>query len=429
MLLGSAGTLLANRDFVAGEEMFLVVNADNLTDFDLRMLVDAHRESGRSRPIGVPGARAVGCGIVEVAGRPDRRLRGEARATHQRPRQRGPVRLRPEVFDEIPEPLPRDIGFDLLPRLVGRAAVVPLGDAYFADIGTPAALEHARDVWEAGRRAMIITRTPLRVGLVGGGTDLPDYYREHGGRVLNAAIDKYVYVVVKQRFDDDIYVNYSSKEIVSRVEDLEHELVREALHMAGVRGGVEITTLADIPSAGSGLGSSSAVTVGLLQALFAYQGRQLTAEELADRACAIEIDRCRKPIGKQDQYAAAYGGVCDIRFGPGDRVVVDQLPLTAQVRRAVQDELLLFFTGITRSANTILGEQTANIADRLPQLGMLRDLAGEAANGLREGDVDALGVALNKSWSAKRELASGVSNPAIDEAVEAALGAGAPAPR
>jgi D-glycero-alpha-D-manno-heptose-7-phosphate kinase len=272
---------------------------------------------------------------------------------------------------------------------------------------------------------MIITQTPLRVGLVGGGTDLPDYYREHGGRVLNAAIDKYVYVVVKQRFDDDIYVNYSTKEIVSRVEDLQHELVREALHMTGIRGGVEITTLADIPSAGSGLGSSSAVTVGLLQALFAYQGRQLTAEELADRACAIEIDRCRKPIGKQDQYAAAYGGVCEIRFGPGDRVVVDQLGLTPQVRRQVQGELLLFFTGITRSANTILGEQTANIADRLPQLGLLRDLAAEAANGLREGDVDALGVALNKSWAAKRELASGVSNAAIDDAVEAALSAGA----
>jgi len=167
------------------------------------------------------------------------------------------------------------------------------------------------------------------------------------------------------------------------------------------------------------------VTVGLLQALFAYQGRQLTAEELADRACAIEIDRCRKPIGKQDQYAAAYGGVCDIRFGPGDRVLVDQLALTPQVRRRVQDELLLFFTGITRSANTILGEQTANIADRLPQLNQLRDLAGEAANGLREGDVDALGVALNKSWTAKRELASGVSTSAIDEAVEAALEAGA----
>ncbi|HEY6742544.1 MAG TPA: hypothetical protein VI110_09325 [Lapillicoccus sp.] len=273
---------------------------------------------------------------------------------------------------------------------------------------------------------MIITRTPLRVGLVGGGTDLPDYYREHGGRVLNAAIDKYVYVVVKQRFDDDIYVNYSSKEIVSRVEDLQHELVREALHMTGIRGGVEITTLSDIPSSGgSGLGSSSAVTVGLLQALFTYQGRQLTAEALADRACAIEIDRCRKPIGKQDQYAAAYGGVCDIRFGPGDRVVVDQLALTPQVRRKVQEELLLFFTGVTRSANSILSEQTANIADRLPQLHQLRDLAGEAANGLRDGDVDALGVAMNKSWAAKRELASGVSTSQIDEAVEAAISAGA----
>lgn len=272
---------------------------------------------------------------------------------------------------------------------------------------------------------MIITQTPLRVGLVGGGTDLPDFYREHGGRVLNAAIDKYVYVVVKQRFDDDIYVNYSSKEIVSRVEDLEHELVREALHMTGIRGGLEITTLADIPSAGSGLGSSSAVTVGLLHALFAYRGRQVTAEELADRACAIEIDRCRKPIGKQDQYAAAFGGICDLQFGPGDRVFVDQLALTPAVRRQVQDQLLLFFTGTTRQANSILGEQKANIADRLSQLFQLRDLAGEAAGGLREGDVDALGVAVNKSWAAKRDLASGVSNPQIDEAVEAALGAGA----
>jgi D-glycero-alpha-D-manno-heptose-7-phosphate kinase len=272
---------------------------------------------------------------------------------------------------------------------------------------------------------VIVTQTPLRVGLVGGGTDLPDYYREHGGRVLNAAIDKYVYVIVKQRFDDEIYVNYSVKEIVSRVEDLQHELVREAMHMAGVRDGVEITTLADIPSAGSGLGSSSSVTVGLLHALFAYQGRQVSAEELADRACAIEIDRCRKPIGKQDQYAAAFGGLCDLQFGPGDRVFVDQLKLPPPMFRHVQAELLLFFTGITRSANTILGEQTANIADRLPQLTQLRDLAGEAVSGLRDGDVSALGTALNKSWEAKRALASGVSNSQIDESVEAALAAGA----
>jgi D-glycero-alpha-D-manno-heptose-7-phosphate kinase len=273
---------------------------------------------------------------------------------------------------------------------------------------------------------MIVTQTPLRIGLVGGGTDLPAYYREHGGRVLNAAIDKYVYVIVKQRFDDDIYVNYTKKEIVSRVEDLEHELVREAMHMAGIRGGVEITTLADIPSAGgSGLGSSSSVTVGLLHALFAYQGKQVCAEELAERACAIEIDRCRKPIGKQDQYAAAFGGICDIRFGPGDRVAVEEVRLPAEVRRRFQGELLLFFTGITRSANVILGEQTANVGDRIPQLDQLRDLAGEAVDGLRGGDVSAVGTALCKSWEAKRMLATGVSNRQIDDAVEAALAAGA----
>src|ERR1700722_2493262 len=156
---------------------------------------------------------------------------------------------------------------------------------------------------------MIITQTPLRIGLLGGGTDLPDYYREYGGRVLHCALDKYVYVIVKQRFDDDIYVNYSKKEIVSRVNDLEHELVREAMRMTGVVKGVEITTLADIPSAGSGLGSSSAVPVGLLRGLFVYQGHQVSAEELAERACTIEIELCGKPIGKQDQYISALGGI------------------------------------------------------------------------------------------------------------------------
>ena len=272
---------------------------------------------------------------------------------------------------------------------------------------------------------MIITQTPLRVGLVGGGTDLPSFYREHGGRVLNAAIDKYVYVVVKQRFDDDIYLNYSQKEIVSRVEDLRHDLVREAMHMAGVRHGVEITTLADIPSAGSGLGSSSSVTVGLLQALFAYQGVQLSAQELAERACSIELDRCGKPIGKQDQYAAAYGGICDLRFGPGDRVGVEQIHLEPALHRHLQGELMLFYSGITRSADTILREQTANVSQRLDQLGLLRDLAEGAAEALRNGDSDQVGIALNKSWEAKRDLASGVSNTMLDAAVDAAVDAGA----
>jgi D-glycero-alpha-D-manno-heptose-7-phosphate kinase len=274
-------------------------------------------------------------------------------------------------------------------------------------------------------RQMIITQTPLRIGLLGGGTDLPDYYREHGGRVLNCAIDKYVYVIVKQRFDDEIYVNYSKKEIVSRVEDLEHELVREAMWMTGVTNGVEITTLADIPSSGSGLGSSSAVTVGLLHALFAYRGRQVTAEELADRACTIEIDRCGKPIGKQDQYIAAYGGIRDIRFGPGDQVVAKELELPPIARRDLQRHLMLFYTGVTRSANSILAEQTANIKATRDQLDILRDLAGLAVDRLRSGDVDAVGEAMRKGWEAKRQLAAGISNAQVDSAVDRALEAGA----
>ena len=272
---------------------------------------------------------------------------------------------------------------------------------------------------------MIITQTPLRIGLLGGGTDLPSYYIEHGGRVLNCALDKYVYVIIKQRFDHDIYVNYSRKEIVSRVEDLEHELVREAMLMAGVTKGIEITTLADIPSAGSGLGSSSAVTVGLLHALFAYQGRQVSAEELAERACTIEIDRCGKPIGKQDQYIAALGGIRDITFGPGYAVVARELGISAPQRRALQQQIMLFYTGITRSADSILTEQSANVEATLPQLDLLRNLAGFAAEQLRNGDVDAIGPAVRESWEAKRKLASGVSNDQIDEAVTRALDAGA----
>ena len=273
---------------------------------------------------------------------------------------------------------------------------------------------------------MIITQTPLRIGLLGGGTDLPGFYRENGGRVLNCALDKYIYVIVKQRFDDDIYVNYSKKEIVSRVEDLEHELVREAMWMTGVTNGVEITTLADIPSAGgSGLGSSSAVTVGLLHALFAYRGRQVTAEELADRACIIELDRCGKPIGKQDQYIAALGGIRDIRFGPGDQVMAEELELPAATRRELQRHIMLFYTGVTRSANSILAEQTANIKATHDQLDVLRDLAGLAADRLRCGDVDALGEAMRKGWEAKRQLATGISNPQIDTAIDRALEAGA----
>lgn len=272
---------------------------------------------------------------------------------------------------------------------------------------------------------MIITQTPMRIGLLGGGTDLPDYYQEHGGRVLSCAIDKYVYVIVKQSFDDDIYVNYSKKEIVSRVSDLEHELVREAMLLTGVSSRVEITTLADIPSVGSGLGSSSAVTVGLLNALFTYQGLSLSAVEIAELACAIEIERCGKPIGKQDQYVAALGGIRDIRFGPGDAIAARELRLPTAELRAFQQHIMLFYTGVTRSTDPLLVEQSANIKANRPRFDFLRDLAGVAVDRLRDGDVAAVGTALRAGWEAKRRLAPGVSDAWIDAAVSRALGAGA----
>ena len=426
-LLGSAGTLAANRAWVDGEEMFLACYADNLTDFDLRSLVQAHREHGGIATLTVfHSERPSAGGVVELD------AAGTVVGFEEKPSQpvsdlvnAGMYAFHPGVLDEIGGPPPRDIGYDLLPRLVGRAqgrtggGLLPRHRNGRRVRAGPAGVASAS-------RDMIITQTPLRIGLLGGGTDLPDYYREHGGRVLNCAIDKYIYVIVKQRFDNEIYVNYSKKEIVSRVEDLEHELVREAMWMTGVTNGVEITTLADIPSAGgSGLGSSSAVTVGLLHALFAYRGRQVTAEELADRACTIEIDRCGKPIGKQDQYIAAYGGIRDIRFGPGDQVVAEELELPATGRRDLQRHIMLFYTGVTRSANSILAEQTANIKATHDQLDLLRDLAGLAADRLRCGDVDAVGEAMRKGWEAKRQLAAGVSNPQVDMAVERALEAGA----
>ncbi|HXW78248.1 MAG TPA: galactokinase [Acidimicrobiales bacterium] len=272
---------------------------------------------------------------------------------------------------------------------------------------------------------MIITQTPLRIGLVGGGTDLPDYYLQHGGRVLNCAIDKYIYVIVKQRFDDEIYVNYSKKEIVGKVDELEHELVREAMDVTGVDKGVEITMLADIPSTGSGLGSSSAVTVGLLHALWAYQHQHVPAEILAEQACTIEIERCGKRIGKQDQYIAALGGIQDIHFGPGEEVVAHPLSLSSEARQALQEQMLLFYTGVTRSATTILNEQSRNVGASLDGFHALRDLAGKAVEHVQAGDVDALGAVIRQSWEEKRQLASGVTNQQIDWAVDQALDAGA----
>ena len=276
---------------------------------------------------------------------------------------------------------------------------------------------------------MVISRTPLRVSFVGGGTDLPSFSRERGGAVLSTAIDKYIYVIVGERFEDSLRVSYSQTEIVDTLDDLKHELVREALRMAGLPRKVEILTIADVPAQGTGLGSSSAVTVGALNALFAYQGILKSAEELAHAACEIEIDILGKPIGRQDQYACAYGGTALFRFGPGDGVRREPAVLTAEAMRKLERSLLMFYTGRQRSADEVLGKIDAGIgADgNLDQsLERMRDYALSLHEGLGAGDdPEIVGRGLHENWELKRTLSDTVSTPEIDALYGAAREAGA----
>jgi len=272
---------------------------------------------------------------------------------------------------------------------------------------------------------MIITQTPLRISLFGGGTDFKDFYLNAGGAVLSLGIDKYIYVIVKERFDDDIYINYSKKEIVSSVDDIEHELVKEALKKAGVDRGIEITTLADIPSEGSGLGSSSSVTVGLLNALYAYQGEQVTLDRLAKEACEIEIDILGKPIGIQDQYIAAFGSMRFFEFGKDGSVKTERLGLKVEDKMRLVSNLLIFYTGKTRSSSDVLTEQKANISGKLEELGRIRDLAYTAKDDILGGSMDNIGALMKKGWEEKKKLASNVTNAEIDELYAKAIGAGA----
>jgi D-glycero-alpha-D-manno-heptose-7-phosphate kinase len=272
---------------------------------------------------------------------------------------------------------------------------------------------------------MIITQTPLRVSLFGGGTDFREFFRREGGAVLSLGIDKYVYVIIKERFDDGIYINYSRKEIVTRVDEVQHDLVRETLRKTGIEKGVEITTLADVPSEGSGLGSSSTVTVGLLNAFYAHQGEQVPLERLAQEACEIEIDILGKPIGIQDQYIAAYGNLRFLEFRKNGDVVVEKLTVREDRKRQLVSNLMLLYSGITRSSSCVLSEQRQNIPDRMAELRRLGDFAYEARECLlSDTSLDVLGHMLHRSWEQKKRLASNVTTPEIDTLYERAHRAG-----
>jgi D-glycero-alpha-D-manno-heptose-7-phosphate kinase len=275
------------------------------------------------------------------------------------------------------------------------------------------------------RASMIIVQTPLRVSLFGGGTDFPAYFLEHGGCVLSSAIDKYIFVTIKKRFDQKIRVGYTQTEMVDSVDEIKHELIREALRKTGISQGVEITTMGDIPSQGSGLGSSSTVTVGSLHAMYAYQSRLVLAEQLASEACEIEIEILGSPIGIQDQYIAAYGGLRFIEFLPSGEIKNKQIVLDEATTRKLDKNLLLFFTGITRKSNGILREQKANIKEHTPILHELKNIASCACDELQRGNVDAIGTLLHESWLLKRRLASQITNHVLNDMYETARQAGA----
>jgi len=272
---------------------------------------------------------------------------------------------------------------------------------------------------------MIITQAPLRISFVGGGTDLPDFYRKYGGAVISSAIDKYVFVIVKERFDKMIYLNWMKKEIVSDIDQIEHELIRETMRKTNVRYGVEITTLSDIPAEGSGLGSSSSITVALLQALYLYQGISVEAERLAREACDIEIEILGKPIGKQDQYIAAYGGLRHFEFRKDDSVIVTTPKIDEVFLRQLDSHLMLFFTGKTRKADVILNEQKEKIENTVSILKKMKDQSYQVLDALEKGNISFLGEALDYGWELKKKLAGGITNPEIDQMYNKAKEAGA----
>ena len=263
---------------------------------------------------------------------------------------------------------------------------------------------------------MIISRTPLRVSFVGGGSDLEDFYRHEPGAVVTTAIRKYIYITVNPKFDSSIRASYSITEIVDSVDEVRHELIRECLKKRRIDGAIEITSISDIPSQGTGLGSSSSYTVGLLKALYAYGNQHVGAERLAREACEIEIARCGKPIGKQDQYIAAYGGLQYLQFNPDGTVFVEPIVCSSGTRQRLESDLLLLYTGITRSANPILAEQKKNLAARSHRetLRHIVELARDLRDALTANDLSTFGEILHEGWIVKKAMAEGTTNAQID---------------
>lgn len=273
---------------------------------------------------------------------------------------------------------------------------------------------------------MILSKTPFRISFAGGGSDLPEFYRRRAGAVLSTTIDKAMYLAIHPYFHDKIRIKYSRTEDVLKVSDIQHPLVRECLHVVGLGSGMEIASFADVP-AGTGMGSSSAFTVGLLHALEVLAGKKPSPAELAAAACEIEIERVKEPIGKQDQYASAFGGLNLIRFHPDERVEVQPIVCSGATSNALDERLMLFYVGHERAASTILAEQSANMTDaeKFASVTKMAGLAEELRGDLEKGNLDSFGEILHQGWQLKSSLAHGISNKAIESNYQLAREAGA----
>ena len=269
---------------------------------------------------------------------------------------------------------------------------------------------------------MVISQTPLRISFCGGGTDLESYWSKNQGKVLTTAIDKYIYVIIKKRFDDDIVLNYTRREVVSNRQYLKHDLVREALKKTDIDSGVEIWTPSDIPSKGSGLGSSSTLTVGLLNAFYSFRGKQIEPDILASEACNIEIDTINKPIGKQDQYSAAYGGMNIISFHTDGTVSLKPVSINRKTIKTLESNILLFFTGIVRKSFDILIDQESKISKTRNTLNKMKSQVSEMCAVLRsESKLDDIGRILNEAWNYKKRLSKRITNSHIEQMYSKAL--------
>ncbi len=274
---------------------------------------------------------------------------------------------------------------------------------------------------------MIITRTPFRVSFIGGGSDMPDFYSRHPGAVLSTTINQYMYISSHRYFEPDkIRVKYSRTETVDHVNELQHPILREVFKQFGISGGLEVSSIADVPS-GTGLGSSSSFTVGLIHNLNRVRNKMVTKASLAQEACRVEIDLLKEPIGKQDQYAAAFGGINIFQFMPDGEVMVEPLHQQKEVMAQLENNLLMFYIGNQRSASDILAEQKKNIREeeKFNTLINMVALVSDAKQVLATGQLDAFGKILHENWLLKKSLASGISNNTINQAYDAALNAGA----